>query len=296
MNPVASTPRAALALPVLALLLNALTWGVSWWPFRWLEQRGLHALWSTALVYALAVVVIVLWRPGAPRLLWRTPRLWWLILAAGTTNAAFNWAVTLGDVVRVVLLFYLMPVWAVLLARLLLGERLTAPAAVRVALALGGALVVLWPADGGWPVPRSLADALGVLGGFSFALNNVLLRRDADAPEEARALAMFSGGILVSLLLALVLVAAGTLAAPPVLDARWLPGVLGLAMAFLLGNLALQYGAARLPANTTAAVMVAEVLFAAVSSALLGAGQVTPQLVLGGAFIVAAALLSAWRP
>ena len=23
-------------LPVLALLLNALTWGLSWWPFRWL--------------------------------------------------------------------------------------------------------------------------------------------------------------------------------------------------------------------------------------------------------------------
>ena len=41
------------------------------------------------------------------------------MLAAGTTNATFNWAVTLGDVVRVVLLFYLMPLWAVLLARLL---------------------------------------------------------------------------------------------------------------------------------------------------------------------------------
>ncbi len=288
-------PRAALALPVLALLLNALTWGVSWWPFRWLEQRGLHALWATALVYALAVLVIVLWRPGAPRLLWRTPRLWWLVLAAGTTNAAFNWAVTLGDVVRVVLLFYLMPVWAVLLARWLLGERLTVPAAVRVALALGGALVVLWPADGGWPVPRSLADGLGVLGGFSFALNNVLLRRDAAVPEEARALAMFGGGILVSLLLALALVAAGGISAPPAVDASWLPGVLGLALAFLLGNLALQYGAARLPANTTAAVMIAEVLFASVSSVLLGAGHVTPQLVLGGILIVAAALMSAWR-
>ena len=29
---------------------------------------------------------------------------------------AFNWAVTVGDVVRVVLLFYLMPAWSVLLA------------------------------------------------------------------------------------------------------------------------------------------------------------------------------------
>jgi EamA domain-containing membrane protein RarD len=62
-----------------------------------------------------------------------------LVLASGTTNACFNWGVTIGDVVRVVLLFYLMPLWAVLLARLLLGERMTSAALrrVRVALALG---------------------------------------------------------------------------------------------------------------------------------------------------------------
>jgi len=41
-------------------------------------------------------------------------------------------------VVRVVLLFYLMPLWAVLLARLLLHERLTPLASLRVLLALAG--------------------------------------------------------------------------------------------------------------------------------------------------------------
>ncbi len=282
-------------LPVLALLLNALTWGLSWWPFRWLESRGLHALWATALIYALAVVAIGAWRPGAFGQLLRAPRLWWLVLASGTTNAAFNWAVTIGDVVRVVLLFYLMPLWAVLLSRLLLGERLTRPAALRVALALGGALAVLWPAQGGWPLPRSLADGLGLLGGFAFALNNVLLRREASAPEEARALAMFCGGVAVSLALATLLLAAGRIPAPPPPDLGWLPGAAALAVAFLVGNLALQYGAARLPANTTAAVMIAEVLFASASSLALGAGQINTQLVVGGSLIVAAAVLSAWR-
>ena len=282
-------------LPVLALLINALTWGLSWWPFRWLEARGLHALWATALIYALAVVVIGLWRPGAFGRLLRAPSLWWLVLASGTTNASFNWAVTIGDVVRVVLLFYLMPLWAVLLSRALLGERLTRPAALRVALALGGALVVLWPADGGWPLPRTLADGLGLLGGFSFALNNVLLRREAAAPEEARALAMFFGGVSVSLLLAMALLAAGRIAPPPPADVAWLPGAVGLAIAFLVGNLALQYGAARLPANTTAAVMIAEVLFASASSIALGAGRMSLQLAIGGSLIVAAAVLAAWR-
>ena len=190
-------PRSA-PWPALALTFNAFTWGVSWWPFRQLQELGLHPLWATALIYAVAVAVITLWRPEAWRQLLGTPSLWLLVLAAGATNASFNWGVTVGDVVRVVLLFYLMPLWAVLLARALLGELLTAGALLRVAMALAGAAVVLWPAGGGLPLPRTLAEGLGVIGGFTFALNNVMLRREAHRPEAARALAMFLGGAVVA--------------------------------------------------------------------------------------------------
>jgi len=279
--------------PVLALMLNAFTWGVSWWPLRWLEARGLHALWATAIIYALTVVVISVWRPRAWGELLRTPSLWWLVLAAGTTNAAFNWAVTIGDVVRVVLLFYLMPLWAVLLARWLLGEHLTPLALLRVALALAGALIVLWPAAGGGvPLPRTLAEVLGVIGGFSFALNNVMLRREAHRSEAARSLAMFSGGMFVATVLAFALGAAGSVPPPPAPAAAWMLGCSALALVFLAGNLALQYGAARLPANATAVVMITEVLFASASAVALGAGRVTPALAWGGVLIVGAALLA----
>jgi drug/metabolite transporter (DMT)-like permease len=61
-------------------------------------------------------------------------------------------------------------------------------------------------------------------------------------------------------------------------------------------NLALQYGASRLDAHTTAVVMISEVLFASASALAWGAGQLTPQVAAGGALIVGAALLAAWRP
>ena len=165
------TSRRSAHLPALALTFNALVWGTSWWPFRQLEARGVHPLWTTFLVYGLCVLVIVGLRPAAVPQLLRTPALWVLVLAAGATNAAFNWGVVIGDVVRVVLLFYLMPLWAVLLARWLLLEPLTRSAAARAALALAGAGVVLWPESvvgaSAWPWPRSLADWLGVLGMLS---------------------------------------------------------------------------------------------------------------------------------
>ena len=284
--------RSSLWLPALALTLNAFTWGVSWWPFRLLADAGLHPLWATVLIYALAVLAITLARPAAWSALARTRTLWVLVLAAGTTNATFNWAVTIGDVVRVVLLFYLMPLWAALLARVLLKEPLSVAAGLRMAMALAGAAIVLWPAQGGLPVPRSLPEWLGVLGGFSFALNNVMLRREAHQPESARALAMFLGGAAVAGVLALALSVQGTVPWPPAPAPGWMAGGLAMGVAFLIGNLALQYGAARLPANVTAVVMITEVLFASGSAVLLGAGTLTLPLVLGGALIVGATLWS----
>lgn len=282
--------------PALALTLNALVWGTSWWPFRQLETRGLHPLWATVLIYAVAVLVIVVLRPRAVGQLLGTPALWVLVIASGTTNATFNWAVTIGDVVRVVLLFYLMPLWTVLLARLVLHEPLTRLAGARVLLALTGAAIVLWPAErSGWdalPLPHSLPDWLGVIGGFSFALNNVMLRREAHRPEEGRALAMFGGGMTVAGVLALSLSGGGTVPPLPAPGSAWLAGVGALALLFLAGNLALQYGAARLPANVTSVVMLTEILFASVSALALGGGSLTGQLLLGGSLILLAALLS----
>ena len=278
--------------PALCLTFNAFAWGLSWWPFRQLQGLGLHPLWATVLIYLLAVVTIVALRPDALRQLARTPALWVLLVAAGTTNAAFNWAMVIGDVVRVVLLFYLMPLWAVLLARLLLREALTPMAALRVVLALAGAAVVLWPAEGAALQAPTLADALGLVGGFSFALNNVMLRREAARPEEGRALAMFAGGVVVAGVLAALLALGGQVPWLPALAWPWVLAVLALSVVFLLSNLALQHGAARLPANVTAVVMLTEVLFAAGSALLLGGGVLTPRLLLGGALLVGAAVLA----
>ena len=286
---------------VLALVFNAFVWGTSWVPLRRLQEAGLHPLWTTAIVFTLASIAIAIARPRAVLQVLRTPALWLLVVAAGLTNATFNWAIVIGDVVRVVLLFYLMPLWTVLLARIVLGERLTGAAALRIALGAVGAAIVLWPGGGAQaagnasllPLPRSLAEGLAVLGGFSFAFNNVMLRREASRPEEGRSLAMFVGGAIVALALAASLTASGAVPAPPTLAVPWLALTAALTLVFLAGNLSLQYGAARLPANLTAVVMLTEVLFASASAVALGGGALTLRLALGGAFIVAGAALAA---
>ena len=283
-------------LSILALVLNALVWGVSWWPFRQLHAAGLHPLWATALMYALALVCLLLARPQALRTALQHPALWLLALSSGLTNVAFNWAVTVGDVVRVVLLFYLMPAWSVLLALRLLGDRPTGVALVRLLLAFAGVALVLVPADAAWTrlaAHLSGADLLALAGGFCFALTNVTLRRLHAVPGEARMLAMFGGGALLAGLSATAGLAVGAVPALPAPALAWVLLALALALAFLLGNYALQYGATRLAAGTTALVMLSEVVFASVSSALLTAAPLEPRTLLGGSLIMLAALLAA---
>lgn len=275
-------------------MFNAFVWGVAWFPFRQMAGHGLHPLWTTCLIYLAIAVVMGLVRRHAWRSFAAFPGLVLLGLAAGLTNVGFNWAVTQGDVVRVVLLFYLMPLWSVLLGWLLLGERPTGGALARVALALTGVVVVLKAPGTDWPVPSSLPDWLGVGAGFSFAVTNIVLRRLRAAPGESRALAMFCGCSAVAGVAALAGTAFGAIDSPMLASPGWLGWAALLGTGFIVANVCLQYGASRLAASATSVIMLSEVLFASVSSVALGAATLDSRILTGGALIVLGALWSAF--
>lgn len=288
-----TAPAAVTRLAAAALIVNALVWGLSWWPFRALESYGLHPLWATAIVYTLVSVCILLVRPTTWRGVMQHRGMWMLALGSGLTNICFNWAVTEGDVVRVVLLFYLMPAWTVLIAWCLLGERPHAVALARLGVALAGVLLILKTPGSAWPLPQSLPDYLALVGGFSFALVNVMLLKLRDTPAASRMLSMFSGGAVMSAALVLLGGLAGWVPALPVIQADWVGVLLGLTAAFLVSNLSLQYGAARLRSNTTALIMLSEIVFASLSSVLLGAALLDARTLGGGALILIAAMSAA---
>ncbi len=286
-----TTHQAAL----LGLFVNATVWGLSWMGFKAVAAHGLHPLWMTAVISGLAGAFFWLISPAAVKQVFQTPALRWVFVAAGLTNICFNTAVALGDVLRVTLLFYLMPVWAALLAHALLGEALTKLAIMRLGLGLFGAMLVLWQPSVGLPVPSGVSDWLGLAGGAFFALNNVYLRKAQNASNLGRTQAMFLGGAVCSAALACVLASQGWLSWPSAV-AKDSMGVVSAqvliwSVLFLLANYGVQYGAARLPANVTALVMLSEIVIAGVSSAVLGGSQLNWQVVLGGALIVAAPFL-----
>jgi drug/metabolite transporter (DMT)-like permease len=156
-------------------------------------------------------------------------------------------------------------------------------------------LVVLKTPDSPWPLPQGAADWLAIGGGFSFAVTNALLRKYGHTPSASRMMAMFGGSGLLAAATALLGMSLQGVPGPA-LQAAGIPVLLALSLAFMASNAALQYGAARLAAGTTAIVMLTEILFASLSSAAMGAAQFTPRILLGGSLIVLAAVLAAMAP
>jgi drug/metabolite transporter (DMT)-like permease len=270
-----------------ALMTNAFLWGLSWIAFKFLQAHGLHPLWSNVIIFSVCVLLLIAMRPGALREMFGHRELLLVGITAGMTNASFNGAVAFGDVVRVVLLFYLMPVWAVILARLLLHEAITLRSLMRIALGLIGAMIVLYQPSIGLPLPRSLPDWVAIVGGMSFALNNVMLRRLNGVSDAARGVAMLCGAALISAALGIVFASLGAMAWPA-LSMALLPTLTLWSGLFLIAIVCLQYGVSRLPANITAVIMLTEILVATVSSWALGAADIRLQDLIGGVLIISA--------
>src|SRR3954463_817286 len=110
--------KSPVSLPTLALLAGASLWGVVWFPYRLLAAGGIDGLWSTLFTYGLALIVGVCVFPRHAMVLRPLPPLAMLMgLAIGWSNLAYVLAVLQGEVMRVLLLFYLAPLWTVPLAR-----------------------------------------------------------------------------------------------------------------------------------------------------------------------------------
>ena len=88
--------------------------------------------------------------------------------------------------------------------------------------------------------------------------------------------------------------ALGAFDSPLRASSGWLGWAALLGTAFVLANVCLQYGAARLAASTTSVIMLSEVLFASVSSVALGAAAMEPRILVGGSLIVLGAVWAAF--
>ncbi len=277
--------------PVAGVLSGALVWGLIWYPYRELQLAGVSGGVATLLTYVVAMLCGALWLPHV----WRELRqVWqpvlWLVLTAGWANFGYVLGMLDGDVMRVLLLFYLAPLWTILFSYWLLGERLNRYGYVVMALSLGGALVMLWQPERGLPLPQSLSEWFGLSAGMSFALSNVISRRAAQLSVETKAYSIWFG---TALLTAPLLWWQGGLARQfAAIDGTNAVLLLLLGITLFATSFAVQYGVTHLPANRAMLLFLFELVAAAVASYVLAGEAMEWRDWLGALLIVSASLWS----
>ncbi len=287
-----AAPRAAW--PVLSLLYAATFWGLLWYPLRMLEEAGIAGTWQTLVSY-LAATAVMLPLLGIGQSVWRhRPSPWWLLVltaAAGWANVAFVLAVIEGEVVRVLLLFYLSPVWASLLGWVLLGERLDRITWLTVPVGFAGAVAMLWEPGIGLEWPPTRADWLAFSAGLAFALSNVATRRLGQASVRLKTLAAWVGVIVI----AGFLVIDSDLPVPDASAMAWGGTVLLGMLGFFGCTLATIYGVTHMPVQRSAVIMLFEVFAGGLSAWLLAGEDMGLRDWLGGVLILGAGLAAAMR-
>ncbi|RDK02533.1 DMT family transporter [Paraburkholderia lacunae] len=282
--------------PTLAIMLGASVWGMIWYPLRMLSALGVTGTAASALTSGAGCLFVLLVRRSALK----TVRWHWLLpalaLAAGITNLGFVWGSIHGQVMRVLLLFYLTPAWTALFAHFILRERLTWSGAGLAALSLAGAMAMLWSPQLGIPVPGNLAEWAGLAGGMGFAMSNVLILKTSRVlpgmKPEMRTATVFGGAAMFSACASLFEAMPAPPAGAQLGTAALL--VLGLGLLLASNNMLVQYGLARVPANRASIIMLFEIVITALSAWLFAGETPGPREWAGGACIVLASALSSW--
>ena len=272
---------------MLSLLLGSVIWGFSWWPLKYFASAGLngHGVSLTAYVLVGVLSLPFIWRERAA---WRDESVWLALigLCFGMANVGLTIALMSGSVVRVMLLFFLLPVWGALGGALFLHEPLDRRRVLAVMLSLAGVFVIV----GGpqvFDAPPSMADLAALISGICFTSAGIANRKAQRIPILSRTLISFVGCAVLAVLGLSVSVPE----IPSLPAVTWLM-LVGFALFWLMGaGLLTTYGVTHVQASRAAVFQIVELLVAVVSAVLIGGEMLAGSDYLGGALIIAATVI-----
>ncbi|HEA68608.1 MAG TPA: DMT family transporter [Desulfobacterales bacterium] len=253
----------------LASIYAGLVFGIYWIPLRALGDAGFSGAWSPLMLNAFPLtfvcpVLIYRWKTFVPG------RLRFHIggLLAGLAFVLYANSFMYTEVIRSILLFYLMPIWGFLLARFVAGEVITPVRWLSMALGLGG-LLIIFGVDVGLPLPRNIGDWMALGSGLVWAVASLMMLTDnEDAINYG--LAFFLWGTLGAALMAYIASIHGLAPTPNwSMVAPILPWLIPLAILVVIpAGFAAVYGPTQLNPGVAGLLFMTEISVAAVTAAL----------------------------
>ncbi|MDX1335458.1 MAG: DMT family transporter, partial [Gammaproteobacteria bacterium] len=213
-----------------------------------------------------------------------------IALFGGLANLLFQNALFYGDVVRVMILFYLLPIWSVLGGRIFLGEKIDLMRGLTLAAAISGGVLIL----GGpeiFRAPPSWLDLMAIGSGFAFAMNNIVFRASQTLPLGSKVSAMFFG---VVVMMGAYLLFTPAVTWPSDMTVILLAAAYGI-IGLMLITFGTQWGVTHLEAGRASIIIVMELVVAVISSVIILSQSLTMIEISGALLVSTAAILEGFR-
>ena len=279
-------------MPVVVLVFASILWGLSWLPLKFLNTAGIEGVPLLLVSHSVLALLLVPfgWRFSIIKR--NLKSLLAITLVGGSAILCFTYAFIYGEVIRVMVLFYLLPVWGVLGGKIFLGEQPDFVRWLGVVLALVGAFLILGAFNIFSTAPNWI-DLVALASGLCFAVNNMVFRAAEHVPLETKLLAMFAGCAGLSFLLLLI----GWQQFPEtVTDNAWWWLLVYTLTWLLCANLGSQWAVTKMEAGRSSIIIIMELVAAVISALIIAGERLEPLEWVGCVMVMVAAFLEARRP
>lgn len=276
---------------VFILLFGSILWGLTWLPLKYFKDSGIEGIPLILVGYgAVALVMLPVFLKQLPQWLCHQKYIWFIFFVSGLANLAFTLAIMHGDVIRVMILFYLIPAWGVLGGKFFLKENVDNIRWLAVFLALLGAFLVL----GGSKIfhsPPSWIDLFALCSGFALSMNNIAFRASPQLPLPSKLSAIFIGSFFT----AAILIVLNVQEMPSVPFFNWLTVIAFVGIWILIATISTQWAVTKLEVGRASILIITELLTAVLSAMWITNERLTAPEMIGGLLILIAAICEAWR-
>ncbi|HVJ40906.1 MAG TPA: DMT family transporter [Dongiaceae bacterium] len=287
-----SRVSSASVLPSCAILVSAVLWGSVWIPLRQIAETGMSGVWASLLVYGAPLIVMLpLVALGRGRLGHFGLAALWVGATSGICNTFYAIGVVYGSVGKVVLLFYLNPIWSAILEWLVLKTPVSRTRLATIVLGFAG-MAVLVGNEGGVPLPHGLAEWFGVLASVFWALSLIGMALSGSTGVIPKTFFQFLFGLLASSAILLLQWFPGQLIPPMAPLAAAAPWAVGAVLIWIVPGMALSFWAVGRMSPTRAAILfMFEAIVGVLSAAILTDEPFGWREITGGLMILGAGLL-----
>ena len=278
--------------PEIIVAISAALWGLFWIPLRALESGGLSFSWVTVSQFIFPLLVMT------PFCLYRVYKSqptgliqWSTGCLVGAAFVLYCGSLLLTDVVRALILFYVMPAWGTLIETLLMGRRFTVWRALALLLSIAG-LVAILNLDSGVDLNLNLGDVMAFLSGVVFAFGAMKVREQPEVSVFEQLYAFFFyGSIMALILVSFPIIDSGTTPENGVII-KMLPWLLVMAVFFLIPVMwGIYWGSQQVDPGRLGILLQLEAIVGIASAALLAGEVFGVREAVGSVLVISAGLV-----